>query len=270
MAKVRRRYVRQMPKIYGNLQKPPRSYAGLARFVRLLAWIAGLAAVVYGIFLSGFFSVKRIDVQGTSLMPATEVSALAPTGGPIWFFPKEAVTSHLLEDDRVQSVSILKGLPDSIRIVVHERQPALAWVSGTSTTLVDGTGLAFLQYDQSSLPAATTPVGTIITALPHVQDTKSLPVSPGHRILSSGFVSFVQTISQNLGTTLPELTIDHFEVGDTTYNVTLVAKQGMQVQLNALADPGVQSRNLARMVQQKKATLTSKVDLRIDRWAYVQ
>lgn len=259
-----------MPKIYGNLQKPRRSYAGLARFVSSLFWVAVAGCLLYVVFFSGWFSVRKVDVQGTSLVSADQIKGLVPTGDPIWFFPKERVSSQIMVDPRIQSVDILKGLPDSIRVVVHERQPALAWTSGSNLTLLDVTGLAFAQYPLVSAPSPSTPAGTLISTLPKVQDTKSLPVSLGQSVVAGGFTAFVAEVSKQMGILLPTVPVDHFEVADTTYDVTIVTKPGMQVRLSSLADPGVQIRNLSRLVQQKKVTTTSKVDLRIDRWAYVQ
>jgi hypothetical protein len=44
----------------------------------------------------------------------------------------------------------------------------------------------------------------------------------------------------------------------------------MTVKMDTMADAGVQTRNLARLIQQKKAGPTSSVDLRINRWAFVK
>ena len=106
--------------------------------------------------------------------------------------------------------------------------------------------------------------------LPLVVDTKALPVQLGKQPAGSTFVSFVAAVNSQLTTLLPSLTIDHFEISDSTYELTLISKQGMQVQFNTLGDAGVQSRNLVRLVQQHDVNLTSsKVNLQVDRWAYV-
>jgi hypothetical protein len=69
---------------------------------------------------------------------------------------------------------------------------------------------------------------------------------------------------------VPGVRVDHFEVGATTYDVTMVLHGGLQVFFNSLGDAGVQSRNLARLARDGKLTNATRVDLRVDRWAYVR
>jgi hypothetical protein len=71
-------------------------------------------------------------------------------------------------------------------------------------------------------------------------------------------------------TLLPTYVIDHFEVAGTTYDVTMVTKSGLRVQLGSLGDASVQIRNLTRLERDGKLIGVTSVDLRVDRWAYVK
>lgn len=269
MPRSARRPVRQMPKIYGNLQKPKRSFEGTVRTIKKLIWFAGLIAFLYAIFWSGWFSVKNVEVVGTSFSSVDQIKSQIPAGQNIWFLPRKEIEQRLPAQDRaIRSAAVLRGLPDSVKIVIDERPASLVWISGQVFTVLDENGFAFAQFT-GALPPAGTVQGDALQQLPRVIDTKALPVELDHYVVGATFIDFIVATQANLASYVPTAIIDHIEIADTTYDVTFVAKEGLRVQFNSLGDSGVQVRNLARLINQKKAALTSQVDLRIDRWAYV-
>ena len=270
MKHQQRRYVRQMPKIYGNLHKEPRSLSRTLVAVQIVLWIGAIASLAYAFWFSDWFHVHNIDIQGVRFSSSDRIKKLTPLGGSIWSISTDNLAKEIRSDEQVQSVQVLRGLPDSLRIIVQERVPALLWQSAGTTTVLDTGGVAFLQYPSGQLPDRSQPAGLALAPLIKVQDTTNLPASLGHQMVTAQFVQFVNAVNQDLQQKIPTLTLDHFEIAATTYDVTMRTKQGAQIQMNSLADPHVQMRNLTRLFVQKKASLTSRIDLRIDRWAYVQ
>ena len=259
---TRQSYVRQMPKIYGNLQKPRRNWGGFFRMVRNLAWTAVVVGVIYAVFASPFFSIKSVQVQGAVFAPSDQIKSLVVTGKNIWLISPRTISNDVLRYPSVQSAVVQRGLPDSVRIVIQEKPAAMLWISGNSGYVLDDNGAAFVQFDRTNLPS--------LSGIPRVYDVKAVPVKLGQQVASDSFIQFINNMQHQMATLLPDVTIDHIEVAETTYDVTVYAKQGLKVQLNSLADAGVQIRNLDRLIQQKDAALTSSVDLRVDRWAYVK
>lgn len=268
MAK-QRRYVRQMPKIYGNLQKPKRSYAWLGVLLKRTALLLIGAAAVYGLFFSGFFTIKKVEVEGAVFSDSGQISKYVRIGAPIWSISPGEIRSQIVQNDAIDSAAVLRGIPDSVKIIVKEKSPRLLWVSGSTTAVLDDTGTIFTTFSSDGIPSSETSLGKVLATVPKVVDTKALPIQPDHQVVSTNFITFVGNVKTQLASYLPEVTIDHLEIVDTTYDVTVITSQGMQVQFSTLADPAVQVRNLTRLVKQGKASLTAKVDLRIDRWAYV-
>ena len=268
MPKKERRYVRQMPKIYGDLHKKPRSVGPFFRWFRRILSVGIAITVAYLLFGSGWFSVRKVDVTGAVLSDPLKIQAFVPLGGSLWRLPTDSISAKVLADKRIESVTVSKGLPDRVRVSVQEHKPAMVWLSGDQTVVLDALGVAFAIYP-SGQPDSATPAGVLLASLPHVRDAASLPVTSGGRVAGLSFIRFATAVQQELGHALPELIIDHLEVTDTTYDLAVIARQGLRVEFNTLGDAGVQSRNLARMVQQKKIALNGhQVDLRIDRWAF--
>lgn len=270
MRKVQRRYVRQMPKIYGNVEQPRRSFAGVGRFFKTLLWIALGAGVVYFLFFGPFFRIRTVEVEGATLTSGDQFAHLVPKGASLWTFPESEIIKQVMANPLILSVGVFRGIPSTVRLVLQERKPELAWHTGTTMVLLDADGYAFQSFGQDNLPAVTTPAGKAIAAIPHVYDTKSVPVTLDTQVASSIFVQFVTTAKEQLSTNLPTLIFDRIEITDTTYDVAFISKDGMRVLMNSAGDAGVQVRNLTRLVHQQKVAFNSQVDLRIDRWAYVR
>ena len=219
--------------------------------------------MVYVLFLSPMFKVHTVQVEGANWVPSEVIKSHISLGESIWLIPKDKIVNQILEDPRIAGVSLYRGLPDGVRIVVQERIPVLVWQTGSSLYVVDESGEIFLSYPVGQLPAN-------LQTLPMVVDTKNVPGKLGQHIVSPVFIHFVEGTSQNIQQLLPQVTADHWEIGETIYEVTLLTKQGLKVELTTLGDPGVEIRNLTRLIVQKKASLTSNVNLVVDRWAYVQ
>lgn len=259
-----------MPKIYGNVEQPRRSFAGVGRFFKMLLWVLLGAGAIYALFFGPFFRIRTVEVEGATLTSGDQFAKLVPKGDSLWTFPESDIIKQVMANPLVLSVGVFRGIPSTVKLVLQERKPELAWHSGTSVVLLDADGYAFQSFAQDNLPALSTPAGKAIAAIPHIYDTKSVPVSLNTQVASSTFVQFVTSTKEQLTTDLPTLNFDRIEITDTTYDVAFITKEGMHVLMNSAGDAGVQVRNLTRLVHQQKVAFNSQVDLRIDRWAYVR
>jgi cell division septal protein FtsQ len=260
-----------MPKIYGNLQPQQRkvSLSGVRVFLkRSIPYLIGVA-VIYLLVVSAAFKVKRVEVRGVSLLNPSDIQALVPTGGSIWLFPKNAVANDILKNPTVSQVRILRGLPDSIRVDITEREARAFWVTGTKGSVLDNQGEVFEQYELSNMPDPESLPGKTIASIPHIIDESGLGAESGQKVASTLFLDFVRDTSQQLATYLSARKAVEYRVGVTTYDVTMALDNGLLVELNSLGDAGVQIRNLARLDRDGKLVGAQVVDLRIDRWAYV-
>ena len=259
-----------MPKIYGDLHSPKPALQGLSELRRFIFGSIILLGVLYGALLSGWFSVKNVEVRGALFTKTEQQQAQKIKGSNILFLPKEAIAAEVLSEDSVDSVSITRSFPQKVFITIKEKEPALIWQSAGISSVIDTEGFAIHQFPINTHPDPESMVGKSLLAIPLVIDTKNLPVHSGNLVVTSHFVKFTKEVNTNVASTIPEFETLNIEIGDSTYDSTYISKKGMRVHFSTLGDAGVQVRNLARLLSQGKATLSSIVDLRIDRWAYVQ
>jgi cell division protein FtsQ len=101
--------------------------------------------LLYG---SRFLAVRAVSVTGTSLVPKSEVLAVAgiPVGQPLIRVDTAAVAGRIERIPQVQSVQVSRQWPDGVLIAVRERHPALAVpLAGGGFALVDASGVVVRQ-----------------------------------------------------------------------------------------------------------------------------
>jgi cell division protein FtsQ len=118
----------------------------LARRIALgilaLGAVAGLCWVVLG---SGWLSVDRVAVTGTSRLSPEVVAATADVrlGHPLATVDTADVAARVRELPPVATVDVARSWPGTLRIAVTERQPFAVHAGGDGLRLVDAEGVPF-------------------------------------------------------------------------------------------------------------------------------
>lgn len=256
-------YARRMPKIYGNLQ--PKKQVKVAQvsawFVYLVITCGSAVLILYTLFFGPLFKIKNVEVEGTQFSSRETARASILIGSNIWLLKNEKVAQAIMVDPSVLSVQVFRGLPATIRLNITERPPALLWTSGDTVSLVDDQGQVFKQV----------PSGVFSNQnIPSVHDDQGLFVADSQSLVSPTFVSFVQRVSKELEVALPSLPVTTMSVNRTTYALQVALKGGPTLVFSALSPASVQVRNAAALITSHKVAATSRIDLRVDRWAYVR
>lgn len=270
---MRKRQVRQtvhrMPKIYATPTTPKHS----GKFLSLLknAVVLGLLGLAaYGFYFGPWLRVRMVEVKGVQFTNETDIRQQVPVGVHLWALPRAQIERSILQVPTVQAVSVLRGIPDSVRVVIEERKPSLIWISSGIAHVLDENGTEYARYPENSLPASGTPVGDLVTSVPRVYDIQNIQVTSGQKVVSPLFISFIKQAQKDSAALLPERKLERFEVDSSIFDIQLVYAGGMRVDTNVLTDPSVQVRNLKRLLQENTVNPASRIDLRIDRWAYVE
>lgn len=258
-----------MPRIYGNLQEPRRSWKGARRFAVVVFWTVGLVFLVYLFFFSRVFTVKTVEVEGTLLADAEALAATVPKGQRIWSLSDELLNELIRHDPVVRSARLFRGLPSSVRVVVQERQAVAAWLTAGTLNLVDENGIVFRQFAENETPADGR-YAEVIAGLLRIVDTHNVPVREGQTVAGQGFITFVQDTMGNFAEYVPDIAWERAEIEATLYDLKFVSATGLAVTFNTLADSGAQVRNFARLRDQASLSERAQVDLRVDTWAYVR
>ncbi len=177
--------------------KKTRTGAGARHYLVRGWWILrGVVAgvVILGLVYGGYLgvgwitrldslSVKVIEVQGCSGVQPESVLRLAAVskGQPLLNIDLGAVRRRVLSHPAVKNATVVRALPDRLRISIEEREPA-AVVLGKGYALVDGEGavMALLPSYPEGYPLITGLSGvpglgkTVVQALPALEILKAL------------------------------------------------------------------------------------------------
>ena len=155
-----------------------RPSAGSGMGGKLLIMAALVAAVVFGVAI--FFKVGRIEVQGNTIYSAAEIASASgiQKGDNLFTLNKEAAAGSIKASlPYVETVSIIRFLPDKIVIEVKESDATFAVTTDTNTTwLINSVGKALEQISDSAPDSALTAEPTAPDAEAPVEEPVEQPV----------------------------------------------------------------------------------------------
>lgn len=145
---------------------------------RLLIMAAIVAAVIFGVAI--FFKVNTVEVQGNTIYSAEEIRSASgiQKGDNLFTLNKEAAAGSIKASlPYVETVSIIRFLPDKIVIEVKESDATFAVTTDTNTTwLINSVGKALEQISDSALDSALTAEPTAPDAEAPVEEPVEQPV----------------------------------------------------------------------------------------------
>lgn len=145
---------------------------------RLLIMAAIVAAVIFGVAI--FFKVNTVEVQGNAIYSAEEIRSASgiQKGDNLFTLNKEAAAGSIKASlPYVETVSIIRFLPDKIVIEVKESDATFAVTTDTNTTwLINSVGKALEQISDSAPDSALTAEPTAPDAEAPVEEPAEQPV----------------------------------------------------------------------------------------------
>ena len=144
---------------------------------RLLIMAAIVAAVIFGVAI--FFKVNTVEVQGNAIYAAEEIRSASgiQKGDNLFTLNKEAAAGSIKASlPYVETVSIIRFLPDKIVIEVKESDATFAVTTDTNTTwLINSVGKALEQISDSAPDSALTAEPTAPDAEAPVEEPVEQP-----------------------------------------------------------------------------------------------
>jgi hypothetical protein len=238
-------------------KKPKKPISYYFPFIKYGLLLFLVLYALYFLFLSDFFKVKEVIIEGNSLVPKEELISFFPARKDIFLINNSKLKEeYLVQFREINNLEIYRGIPNAVKIVVVEREPRLIWQSSDKKYLISSTGLVIKEISDASP-----------FQLPLVVDKRSIPCKLGEKVVSDSFIAFVSNVNT---TFFQEVNIkpNHFEVEETTFDINLYTEAGFFIKLNTLRASKKQLENLKLVLIDKRPEIKEYVDLRVDGWAY--
>jgi cell division septal protein FtsQ len=246
------RDILRQPKIYS----PPKEQEKfvLPKFLKIIIWVVIILAVLFYLFLfSPLFKIRNIQIEGT---PTDETRTYLETfkGGNIFLLKTGPIQQQLVNaNPQFLNINIFKGIPNILRVVFQERTPKIIWKSGDNQYLVDDQGIAYKESDAMEV-------------LPQVIDTKAMAVNLPMQVATSNFIDFVTSAESTVKT--DDLKIDHFEIGDTIFQVSAVTNKNIKIIFDTTHSLSDQNDAFQKVYSEHKNDIKEYLDVRVEGVVY--
>lgn len=270
MAPVRHNKIRQSDyRTNSYFERTPKNNptaAPMPRWVILLALVVlALGVVAWSLTAAPWLRVKNIRIDGT---PTEETKAEIDKlygHNILWLSVTRPETAIVQKQPSIKQIQILRGIPDTLRVKLIERQPAVIWQSGDNLFTLDPSGFVFKQQTLNKKEDGSYDYPA--TDLPLIVDTKNLPVSVGQAIVRPQFITFVQQLRDRLPKDV-NLHLVRAEIEETSFNVRAVTDAGWSVLFDTTRSIDAQLRTLSRTLESKRNDVHEYVDVRVRGWVY--
>lgn len=176
--------------------------------------------------------------------------------------PEEAI---LATQPSIKEIEILRGIPDTLRVKLIERQPAMIWQVGDIWYTVDETGFIFKEQQISKKPDGSLDYPD--TDLPVVVDTKNIPTKITTTIVRPQFITFVRDLKERLPKDY-NVQLVRVEVGETTFSVKAITSAGWGILFDTTRRLDAQLSTLAKVLAVNRDAIKEYVDVRVRGWVY--
>lgn len=238
------------PKIYVPTVPVPRSGFITPPIKQALLWLVFLGCLVWFLGFSPFVRVKHIQIEG-QITPETKTVIEQLKNRNILFMRPGVLQKQLkTKQPGIKDIKIIRGIPDTLKIKVLERDFGIIWQVGESRYLValDGVIIRPITPD--------TQIG-----LPVVVDVSGMTPQSGQRIVVPYFVKTIKDIYANF-TQKTNLDISKIEVGETTFQINVSTSAGWRVIFDMTRPLDDQWEALKKVMDEHKSEITEYADIR--------
>ncbi len=226
--------------------------------------LATLAFLIWFFTSAPWLAVKHITIEGQATSEVIKEINKLKGQNVLWLSITRPETAIIQHQPSIKEIQILRGIPDTLRVKLIERKPALLWQVSNQLYTIDATGFVYKQELLASRD------GTYIypdTNLAVVTDTKGIPVEIGQTAVRSDFISFIQLLQERLPADYG-LKFLRAEINETTFNVSILTDAGWKVMFDTTRKIEPQLKTLKDVLDVKRAEIKEYLDLRVRGWVY--
>ncbi|MBU1166851.1 FtsQ-type POTRA domain-containing protein [Patescibacteria group bacterium] len=255
-----------------NLERPRRSSSPLGARAYVIVGLVVIVAIVYLVFFSSIFRIKRVFVQNNDKVSENEIAdivaekyntraALIFPGDNILFFNTDRAAKHIQENQPlVQQASFKKEFPDILRVKVREREIAALWQEKESLYFLGSDGV--ITKEASFLDAETRNWPVILNNQPRGSVV-------GEEVTTSRIVNFVKKLNENFEGKIDKKITTFILPSAKAAEVHAQTENGPLVYFSLDQDVFDQLDNLKLVLSSEiKSQNPEYIDLRVARWVY--
>ncbi len=218
------------------------------KILKLIFLLLVILSLIYLFFYSPLFTIKNIIVD--KKLPTSINEHLANIKGKNIFLVRSSeIKADLLKNfPELVDISVIRGLPDTIKVSYNERTPKIIWQSSGRYYIVDENGVAFKEIQG-------------IADFPLVKDNNDLAINIGEQVVSTNFINFVTELRPKLK---EQVEINRFEVNETTFQLDAILVSGLILKFDTTRSVDSQLNDLKKFLADRSNETQEYIDLRVE------
>lgn len=256
MFKSKRNSLRQSkvytPQDIGHFLPETQAAKGLPKHLKIIiVFLVLLTGLSYLFFYSPVFKIKNVLIDG--LASNQELEGLK--GKNILFISSGKIKGELEKNyPELNIVQISRGLPDTLRVKLDERQSSMLWQTRNKDYLVDNSGIIYKEVDG-------------VSDLLKIKDNKDLEVTLNKPVVTENFINFLNDVNSNFNQST-NLSIDHYEINETIFQIDAVTNLGWKIIFDVTRSGKDQLADLSQFLKDHQSEIKDYVDIRVEGRVY--
>mgnify|MGYP001216182286 CR=1 FL=1 len=232
----------------------PKIHLNFKPLKNIFVIVVVLAAAYYVLF-SPIFKIKDVEVEGIRSVDIIDKIKISLTGKHILFINIGNFLSDLTREFPVlEEVRVVRGLPNSIKVIGSERESALIWCSSECYKM-DPSGYIYEKIDK--------PVDKI-----YIQQKDATEISLGQKVATTKFVMFYVSCVDGLAK--QGISVKSAEVSDMIYQLGFVTSDGWRAIFDTSESLDNQLYALKQVLEKNRSDVKEYVNLGVKGQAYIK
>lgn len=251
------------------------SLAGIKGKLIIILTVLILIFIIWFIFISHFWGIKKISISGVDQMSDTDVRNLITEQmharnfilfpqDNILFFNKRNFENTLQKKYHFQKIEIKEEWPNALVINIISKPLAGIWNEGDKYYYIDTDGYAVQEIN---------PLDLKDNKYPLITNLSSLRLRGNRIAVDPSYINFAVLLYAKFAQAMPGVNIDRFVIDDEVDTLKLLTPEGLKIIFNTKDDIDKQLSNLAILKNQKLKDVFNKqklIDLRYGDKIYYQ
>lgn len=212
-----------------------------------------LAGLAWLLFFSPYFEVKEVSIEGEVSTAAQAIINQLKGRNIFLIGGKKAEQDLQQKQPWIKSIKIIRGIPDTVRVRLIERDAAFGWKTQEKTYLVDKDGVIFKEVVETKLSV--------------VADNRNVPIELGKNIVTIDFIDFIESLRKALPLQT-DLKVAGLQVDETTFHIAVATDRGFRIIFDTLRPLQQQLDDFNLVYNEKKDEIKEYADLRVDGYVY--
>ena len=241
------------PKVF-NLPQEPKKKSPIFKKIIVIGCliIVLISAIGYLLFFSSVFRIKNVIV-------ADQIKSVynwenLKNKNLLTLKTADLKKDILEKSPELVDISLVRGLPDTLKIEINTDQPKIIWQTLERKYFVNAQGLIFQEVNGQ-------------TDLPLVQDDKNLAVLLMQKVASVNFVNFVENLNTKFSSK-NGFKIVYFRINETVFQIDALTEKGYFVKFDTTREIDRQLDDLSKFLEKYQEEIHEYADVRIEGKVY--